>query len=193
MRVHGIPARPIAVGHGVAADALLAPERAALGGDERGLDRLRVEALVDGGDGGVERARGHVLVALVEQLAELDEPGADDGDLVPRHQASPPAAARPQFRLVPVDRHAALVRVAAQHEVDLGADLEAGAVADHLEHDAGAVVEVDDRDRQRRDERRRHRLVDDEGVHDAVPGERHRLELRRRRTRCTWGGSTAAC
>ena len=33
--------------HGVAADALLAPERAALGGDERGVDRLRVEALVD--------------------------------------------------------------------------------------------------------------------------------------------------
>ena len=37
------------------------------------------------GDGRVERARGHLLVALVEQLAHLDEPGADDRDPVPAH------------------------------------------------------------------------------------------------------------
>ena len=48
----------------------------------------------------------------------------------------------------------------------------------HLEHHARAVLEVDDRERQRRDERRRHRLVHDERVDDAAAGERHELELR---------------
>ncbi len=69
----------------VAADALLAPQRPALGRDERGLDLCGLEALVDALHRGVERARGHLLVALFEQLTHLDEPGADDGDLVPRH------------------------------------------------------------------------------------------------------------
>ena len=86
MRVHGMPARPIAVGIGVAADAFLAPQRAPLGRDERGLDLVRLEALVDARDRGLERARGHLLVALVEQLAHLDEAGADDGDPVPAHR-----------------------------------------------------------------------------------------------------------
>ena len=84
--------------HGVAADALLAPQRAALGGDERGVDLVGLEALVDARDRGVERARGHLLVALVEQLAHLDEPGADDGDLVPAHDASSVHGARPSAR-----------------------------------------------------------------------------------------------
>ena len=70
---------------GVAADALLAPQRAALRGDERGIRLVRFESLVDAGDRGVERARGHLLIALLEQLAHLDEPGPDDGDLVPTH------------------------------------------------------------------------------------------------------------
>ena len=88
MRVHGMPARPEGRRDRVPADALLAPERAALGRDERGLDQCRFEALVDAGDGGVERARCHLLVALLEQLAELDQPGADDGDSVPAQRAA---------------------------------------------------------------------------------------------------------
>ena len=46
---------------------------------------LRLEALVDARDRGLERARRHLLVALLEELAHLDEPGADDRDLVPTH------------------------------------------------------------------------------------------------------------
>ena len=69
----------------VAADAFLAPERAPLGRDERGIDLVRLEALVDARDRGVERGRGHLLVALVEQLAHLDEAGAHHGHPVPRH------------------------------------------------------------------------------------------------------------
>ena len=79
-------------GHRVAADALLAPQRAALGGDEGRVDRVAVEALVDRCDGGIERAGGHVLVGLLEELAHLDESGADDGDLVPGHQTGPPVS-----------------------------------------------------------------------------------------------------
>src|SRR3954447_3787216 len=67
--------------------------------------------------------------------------------------------------LPPVDRDAALVRVLPQHQLDLGADLDVLAVADHLQHDARAVLEIHDRDRQGRDERRRHRLVHHVGVH----------------------------
>ena len=70
----------------VAADALLAPQRAALGRDERGVDLMGLEALVDARDRGVERTGGHLLVALVEELAHLDEAGADHGHLVPRHR-----------------------------------------------------------------------------------------------------------
>ena len=44
MRVQGIPASPIADGHRVAADALLAPQRAPLGRDERGLDLRRARS-----------------------------------------------------------------------------------------------------------------------------------------------------
>ena len=36
----------------------------------------------------LERTGGHLLVALVEKLAELDHPGAHDGDPVPAHQTS---------------------------------------------------------------------------------------------------------
>ena len=71
--------------HRVAADALLAPERPPLRGHDHGVDLGRLEALVDGGDRGLERARGHLLVALLEQLAELDEAPADDRDSVPGH------------------------------------------------------------------------------------------------------------
>ena len=71
--------------HRVPADAFLAPQRAPLGGHERGLDLVRLETLVDARDRGLERARRHLLVALLEQLAHLDQPGADDGDLVPAH------------------------------------------------------------------------------------------------------------
>src|SRR5207244_12485523 len=71
--------------HGVAADALLAPQRAALRGHDHGVDLRGLEALVDSGDRGLERARGHPLVALLEQLAELDEAPADDRDSVPGH------------------------------------------------------------------------------------------------------------
>ena len=48
-------------------------------------------------DRGVEHARGHLLVALVEQLAHLDEPGADTATLFQHgydlrfHAARPPA------------------------------------------------------------------------------------------------------
>src|SRR5262249_5664418 len=73
-------------GDGVAADAFLAPQRAPLGRDERGLDLLRLETLVDAPDRGVERAGGHLLVALLEQLAHLDEPGADDCNPIPAHE-----------------------------------------------------------------------------------------------------------
>ena len=71
--------------NGVAADALLPPQRSALRRDERGLDLVRFEALVDARDRGLERARGHLLVALLEQLTHLDEPGTDDCDPVPTH------------------------------------------------------------------------------------------------------------
>src|SRR5262249_61457046 len=69
----------------VAADASVSPERAPLRCDERCLDLRGFEALVDALHRGVECACGHLLVALVEQLAHLDEPGADDRHLVPTH------------------------------------------------------------------------------------------------------------
>ncbi len=72
-------------GDRVAADALLAPERAALRRDERGLHLDGIEALVDALDRGGEGTRGHLLVALLEQLTELDEPASDDRNLVPAH------------------------------------------------------------------------------------------------------------
>ena len=128
---------------GVAADALLAPERAALRGDERGFDLRRLEALVDAVDCGGERAGRHLLVALLEELPELDEPAADDRDPVPAHVVLP-RLDRPRPRLVAVHGDAALVRVAPQHELDLAPDLESAAVADDLQHHARAVLEVDD-------------------------------------------------
>ena len=123
---------------------------------------------------------GHLLVALLEQLAELDQSGADDGDPIPAHERFLHFADRP--RLVAVDGDAPLVGVAPQHELDVGADLEVLAVADDLQHHAGAVVEVDDRQRQRCDERRGHRVVDHEGVHDAVPRDRRRARTSRSRS-----------
>jgi hypothetical protein len=53
--------------------------------DERRLDLRRLESLVDALDGSRERARRHLLVALVEELTHLDQPRADHGDLVPAH------------------------------------------------------------------------------------------------------------
>ncbi len=79
--------------HGIAPDALLAPQRAPLGGDDDGVDRRLVEPFVDTGQRGGERARRHLLVALLEQLAHLDEARPDDGDLVPAH-VPPSCAAR---------------------------------------------------------------------------------------------------
>ena len=85
MRVHGMPARPIAVG------IVLPPMPSWPQSVPRWVATnaastwLGLEALVDAVDRGGERAGGHLLVALLEQLAELDEPGADDGDLVPAH------------------------------------------------------------------------------------------------------------
>src|SRR6476620_6338916 len=81
-------------------------------------------------------------------------------------------------RLPPVDGHAALVRVPPQHQLDVYANLDVVAVTDRLQHDPRAILQIDDRDRQRGDERCRHRLVDDKGVHRAAPGERHGFELR---------------
>ena len=57
----------------------------------------RVDAVVDRGDGRVERALGHVLVALVEQLAHLDEARRRRRPPVPRvagHRASAPSSRR---------------------------------------------------------------------------------------------------
>ena len=82
----------------VAADAFLAPQRAALRRDERGLDLRGLEALVDALHRGVERAGGHLLVALVEQLAHLDEAGADDRHLVPAHYVVTSSGARTAAR-----------------------------------------------------------------------------------------------
>ena len=85
MRVHGMPASPIAVG------TVLPPMPSWPQSVPRWVATnaastcSRLEALVDVGDRGVERARRHLLVALLEQLAHLDEAGADDGDLVPAH------------------------------------------------------------------------------------------------------------
>ena len=70
------------------------------------------------------------------------------------------------------------MRVAAQHEVDFGTDLEGRGVALDLQHDARAVVEVDDREPERREERGRHRVVDHVGVDDAVAGDWLEHELR---------------
>jgi hypothetical protein len=44
-----------------------------------GLDVIGPHALVDGVERRPERAADHVLDALVEQFAERDHPGADDG------------------------------------------------------------------------------------------------------------------
>ena len=78
----------------VAADAFLAPERSALRRDERGFDLVRFEALVDASDRGLEGARGHLLVALLEELTHLDEPGTDNGHPVPAHGATSFRSAR---------------------------------------------------------------------------------------------------
>src|SRR5438552_18449947 len=77
-----------------------------------------------------------------------------------------------------VDGNAALVRILAQHEVDLPSDLDVRPVADRLQHQTGAVVHVEHHDRQRRDEWRGHRLIHHERMHAAVACERDRLELR---------------
>src|ERR671910_36756 len=74
---------------GVPADSLLTPERAALRRDEDGVDLIRFDAAIDVGHGGLEGARRHLLVALVEQLTELDEPGPGHGDAIPTHQCAP--------------------------------------------------------------------------------------------------------
>ena len=69
----------------VAADAFLTPERSALGRDEGRIDLVRLESLVDARHRRVERGCGHLFVALVEQLAHLDEAGAHYRHAVPRH------------------------------------------------------------------------------------------------------------
>ena len=203
-RVHAMPGQADGARHGVAADALLAPQRAALGGDDDGVDGAGVEALVDASQRGGEGAGRHLLVALLEQLAELDEPGADDGDLVPAHcHLLRSSAVRPAVAVV-VRRHRpgrpCTRRRGRPARARSGAATSATSVADRparrrrrttLHHDAGAVLEVDDHERQRRLERRRHGLVDDEGLHDAPPGQRHDLELVAAARRCRWGGSTA--
>ncbi len=74
--------------HGVAADAFLTPERAALRRHECGPDLRRLEALVDARDGGIEGTGRHLLVALFEELTELDQAGAHDRDSIPAHCAS---------------------------------------------------------------------------------------------------------
>jgi hypothetical protein len=64
----------------------LAPQRSPLRRDERGFDLAGLEAFVDAGDRGLERARRHLFVALLEELTHLDEAGADHRDLVPAHE-----------------------------------------------------------------------------------------------------------
>ena len=131
---------------------------------------------------GGEGAGRHLLVALLEQLAHLDEPRPDDGDLVPAH--APPSFAarscpeptvarrRPRAgdpeRLVAVHGDAPLERVAAQRQRDLVAHGQVGGVGGRaLHHEPGAVLEVDDHQGQRRLEGRGHGLVDDEGLRPA--------------------------
>ena len=77
--------------HGVPADPLLAPQGAALGGHDGGVDRPAVETLVDVGQRRIEGAGRHLLVALLEELAELDQARPHDGHLVPAHRPPPPA------------------------------------------------------------------------------------------------------
>jgi hypothetical protein len=74
---------------GVSADALLSPKAAALGRDEDAVDVLSVKAAVDGRSRGLKGARCHLLVALLEQLTELDQSGADHGHTVPAHPRAP--------------------------------------------------------------------------------------------------------
>ena len=81
----GDSGQPDGARHGVSPDALLAPQGAALGSDDAGVDLPWVETLVDTRQRSGEGARGHLLVALVEQLTHLDEACPDDGDLVPAH------------------------------------------------------------------------------------------------------------
>ncbi len=73
----GDPVQPDGARDRVASDALLAPQRPALGGDEYSVDRRSVESVVHRRDCGVERAPCHVLIGLVEQLTHLDQPRAD--------------------------------------------------------------------------------------------------------------------
>ena len=170
--------------HRVAADALLAPERPPLGGDERGVDLLGLEAAVDVGDRGLERARRHLLVALLEQLTELDEPGADHGDPVPAHgvlrySSVDFADALRRPRLEPVDGDAAFVGVPAQHQLDLRRRSRCRSPSPTTWSMTRAPSSRSmTASGQRRHERRRHRVVDDERVHDAAAGQRDQLELR---------------
>ena len=85
-RVQGMPDETQGARHRVATHTLLAPEGAPLGRHDGGVDGRWVEALVHVDHGGVEGARGHLLVALFEEFAELDQPGADDGHPVPTHE-----------------------------------------------------------------------------------------------------------
>src|SRR5262245_5965358 len=83
-----------------------------------------------------------------------------------------------RLRLESVDRNAAFMCVLPQHQLDATTDLHVVTLADGLQHQPGAVIHVEHRDRQRSNEGCRHRVVDDERVHCAAASELHRLELR---------------
>ena len=85
MRVHGMPARPIAVGIVLPPMPSWPQSVPRCVATNAASTWVGLEALVDAVDRGGEGVGRHLLVALLEELAELDEPGADDGDPVPAH------------------------------------------------------------------------------------------------------------
>ncbi len=80
-----MPTSPIAVGIVLPPISFLAPERSALSRDEGGVDLVRLKSFVNARDGRLERGGGHLLVALFEELAHLDQAGADHRHPVPHH------------------------------------------------------------------------------------------------------------
>jgi hypothetical protein len=125
---------------GVAPDPLLAPEAAALGGDDPCVYVRGIHPFVDARDRGLEGALGHLLVALLEQLAELDHPG-------------------------PYDRNPSFQCVAPEGQPEPVAYLNGRRIVrGSLHHKARSVVEVQHQQRQRRDERSWHGLVHHEGL-----------------------------
>ena len=93
MRVHGMPLRPIALGIVLPPIPSWPHSVPRCVATNAASTWLRLEALVDARDRGVERARRHLLVALLEQLTHLDEPGAHDRHPVPSHYDAPPRPA----------------------------------------------------------------------------------------------------